>query len=339
MSAPSPAAAAESRIDVILPAYNGAKVIGRAIDSALSQAGVQLRVVVVDDGSRDDSEAIARSYGGRVEVISQANRGVSGARNTGLAACTSPYVALLDQDDVWKPGKLRRQLDLLQAHPAVGLVFTDMVRHTEDGTVLEDGYLPTTPAYASESREPLGDRAFLMPGSFAGAVMRYNFVSPSTVLARAEALRSIGGFDESLRLCDDAECWLRLLRDWRAIAIEEPLVRSLVWEGNASLRTQQMVRERIQIAEKTFARPELYAPGTVAYFQKERAVSFYRLGVAVLREGDAAGARRHFLTSLRASVRPTTLLALATTFVGRPGRAVLWRIKRAVGLRWSVEVE
>ena len=105
-------------VDVILPAYNGSSVIRKALDSALAQ-DVPLRVIVVDDGSTDDSAEIARSYGPRVTVIRQANRGVSGARNTGLAAATAPYVALLDQDDIWQPGKLARQVKLIEAYPEV----------------------------------------------------------------------------------------------------------------------------------------------------------------------------------------------------------------------------
>ena len=339
MNTSRPTPAAEPQVDVILPAYNGAQVIRGAIESALAQSGVRVRLVVVDDGSKDDSAAIARSYGPSVEVISQANRGVSGARNTGLRACSSPYVAFLDQDDAWIQGKLKRQVDLLQAQPSVALVFTDMVLHTLDDRVLEDGFLRTTRQYAALDRVAVRDTAYLMPEAFAHAVMRFNFVSPSTVLARTEALRSIGGFDEALRLCDDAECWLRLLRDWRAIAIEEPLVRSLVWEGNASRRTLGMIWERIRIGEKVFARPELYRPGTAAYFAKERAVSFYRLGIEVLRQGDTTTAREHFMTSLRSAMRPATVLALATTFLGGRGRAVLWRMKRAAGVRWSMKVD
>ncbi len=202
---------ARAVIDVILPAYNGAGVIRSALESALAQ-DVPLRIIVVDDGSSDDSAAIARSYGSRVTVITQANQGVSGARNTGLAAAQAPYVALLDQDDIWQPGKLARQLDLIEAHPDVGLVFTDMRLLRRDGTVVEDGFLRTTPPYADLDRQPLGNHAYLLPESLGQAVVRFNFISPSTTLLRRKAIQEIGGFDPAFRLCDDADCWMRLLR-------------------------------------------------------------------------------------------------------------------------------
>src|SRR5262249_59810517 len=140
----------------------------------------------------------ARSYGARVTVLTQTNRGVSGARNTGLAAAQAPYVALLDQDDVWEPGKLVRQLELIEAHPKVGLVFTDMLLLKRDGTVVENGYLRTTPPYAALDGQPLGNQAFLLPESLGEAVFRFNFIFPSTTPRRRQAVQEIGGFWEGI---------------------------------------------------------------------------------------------------------------------------------------------
>jgi glycosyltransferase involved in cell wall biosynthesis len=326
-------------VDVILPAYNGREVIRKAIDSALAQ-DVPLRLIVVDDGSSDDSAAIARSYGPSVTVITQANRGVSGARNTGLAAARAPYVALLDQDDIWQPGKLARQLKLIEAHPDVGLVFTDMVLLKSDGSIVEDGFLLTTPPYAALDRQPLGDSAYMLPEALAAAVVRFNFISPSTVLLRREAIRDVGGFDEDFRLCDDAECWMRLLHRWRGIAIEDRLVLSLVWEWNAAtVKWDKLILERIRMGEKAAIRPELFPAGTADYFRKERPVSYYRLGMGALHAGDIRTARRHLLASYRDKSKLRTALALGATLLPEPLRGALLRLKRATGLRWAVRVE
>jgi glycosyltransferase involved in cell wall biosynthesis len=336
-STPAPLRA-DALVDVILPAYNGSRVIRKALDSALAQ-DVPLQVIVVDDGSSDDTAEIARSYGPRVTVITQANRGVSGARNTGLAASSAPYVALLDQDDSWQPGKLARQLKLLQDHAAVGLVFTDMLLLESDGSIVEDGFLLTTPAYAALAREPLGSGAFLMPPDLAQAVVRFNFISPSTVLLKREAIADVDGFDEAFRLCDDAECWMRLLHRWRGIAIEEQLVKALVWEGNASLKFEKLILERIAIGAKVEAHPELFAEGTADYLRKERPVSYYRLGIVALNAGDTRTARAHFWTSLHQSVRLTTAFALGATLLPAALRTPLLRLKRGLGVRWSINVE
>ena len=325
-------------VDVILPAYNGSAVIRKALDSALAQ-DVPLRVIVVDDGSTDDSGEIARSYGPRITVIKQANRGVSGARNTGLANAEAPFVALLDQDDIWQPGKLARQVKLMQGHPEVGMVFTDMTLLERDGTIVEDGFLHTTREYAGLERAAIGDAAYLLPEALAEAVVRFNFVSPSTVLLRREAVQGIGGFDEAFRLCDDAECWMRLLRRWRGIAIEDRLVLSLVWEGNASLKRDKLIWERIRIGEKIAARPDLFPAGAAEYFLKERPVSHYRLGVLAMQAGDMDGARSHLRVSLRDKWSFTATLALVGTMLPAPLRGSLLRIKRAIGLGWAIRVE
>jgi glycosyltransferase involved in cell wall biosynthesis len=325
-------------IDVILPAYNGSRVIRKAIESALAQ-DVPLRLIVVDDGSSDDSAAVARSYGPGITVITQANRGVSGARNTGLAAARAPYVALLDQDDAWQPGKLARQLELIQAHRDVGLVFTDMLLLNGDGTIVEDGFLRTTPPYAALEGQSLGDSAYLLPETLGEAVVRFNFISPSTVLLRRQAVQEIGGFDEAFRYCDDAECWMRLLSRWRGIAIEERLVLSLVWEGNASKRGDRLALERIRIGEKVAAHPELFPAGTADYFRIERPVSYYRLGMGALHAGDTRTARRHLVTSLHEKAKLRTALALGAALLPGPVRGALLRLKRATGFRWTIRVE
>ncbi|MEP7216132.1 MAG: glycosyltransferase family A protein [Anaerolineaceae bacterium] len=325
-------------VDVILPAYNGSRVIRKALESALGQEA-SLRVIVVDDGSTDDSAAIARSYGSRVTVITQANRGVSGARNTGLAAATASYIALLDQDDIWQPGKIARQVALMEAHPDVGLVFADMTLFGIDGTIVEDGFLNATPPYAALNREPLGNEAYLLPESLAQAVVRFNFISPSTTLIRRQALDDVGGFDENFRLCDDADCFIRLLHRWRGISIHDRLVLSLAWEGCASRKWDQLILERIRIGEKSAARPELFPPGTAAYFLKERPLAHYRLGIGALHAGDTRTARSYFVKSLRGRWRLPTVLAFGAAMLPTAFRQGLLRFKRATGLRFSTRIE
>jgi len=326
-------------VDVILPAYNGAAMIRDALDSALAQ-DVPLRVIVVDDGSTDNSADIARSYGPRVHVIVQQNQGVSGARNTALAAATAPYVAFLDQDDVWKPGKLRRQVELIERHPEVGMVFTDMRIIRPDGTVIEDGFLSSTKEYSTLERASLGENAFLIEAALGQAIGRANFISPSTALVRRSALGEIGGFDEQFRLCDDADCWMRLLHRCGAIAIEQPLVLSLMYSENASLvKWRGMLEERLAIGAKASRHPDDFPPGAGAYFEHERPLTQYRLGLGELRAGNVAVARSWFLASLRTRWTGAATLACLATLLPAPLRTALVRVKRKAGLRMSVPVD
>lgn len=331
--------ASQPLVDIIIPAYNASRFLRAAIDSALAQDGVPRRVIVIDDGSTDDTAAIAGSYGDAVVLISQANKGLPGARNTGLAVSTAPFLALLDADDIWRPGKLARQVRLLQQQPAAGLVFTDMTLFSGDFVIEEDGFLLSTPLYAALDRQPLGDQAFLLPAPLGRAVMRYNFISPSTVMLRREAILGVGGFDESFRVCEDIECWMRVLHGWRAISIEDRLVLSRIWSGNISSDAERMSRGRLQIGEKVFARPELYPAGAVEYFRAERPVSLQRLGRVALENQDAGGARRYLVTSVRERPRLSSVLLLASTFVGPRMRTFLLHLKRALGFRLPPRVE
>jgi hypothetical protein len=208
-----------------------------------------------------------------------------------------------------------------------------------DGTVVEDGFLRSTPPYAALERQPLGNQAYLLPKELGEAVLRFNFISPSTTLLRRQAIQEIGAFDEAFRLCDDAECWMRLLCRWRGIAIEERLVRSLVWEGNASLKWDKLIQERLRIGEKAAARPDLFPSGAATYFRKERPISHHRLGVLALHAGDTTAAREYFRKSLRDRSRLSTVLMFFATMLPAPLRNGLLRVKRAAGLRWSQQVE
>jgi GT2 family glycosyltransferase len=340
--APTPAAGHALRpaplVDVIIPAHNAGKFLAAAIDSALAQRGVPLRVIVVDDGSTDDTATIARSYGDSVLVVSQANRGLAAARNRGIAESTAPYLAPLDADDVWRSGKLARQVALLEAHPEAGLAFSDMIVFSGDFHVEEDGYLRVTPEYADLERVALGDGAYRLPAEAGQAVMRYNFICPSASLLRRKALVGVGGFDEAFRVCEDIECWMRLLRTWPAVAIEERLVWYRRWSGSLSKESERMILGRLQIGEKVLARPELYPAGAVSYFQAERAVSLQRLGRLALERDDLRRARQHLLASLRIRLRMGSVLLLASTLAGLRAYKSLLRLKRTLRLRISTRV-
>src|SRR5436190_15605234 len=137
---------AGSLVSIIVPTYNRAYCIEKTLDSALAQTHGDLEIVVVDDGSTDDTEALmARRYGAepRVRYIRQANTGVTGARNHGLREARGDYIAFLDSDDLWLPWKLEAQLACLAAVPEAGMVWTDMDAMNTDGAVVAPRYLTT----------------------------------------------------------------------------------------------------------------------------------------------------------------------------------------------------
>jgi hypothetical protein len=168
------------RVSVVLPAYNLARFLARAIDSALAQdwPAEALEVIVVDDGSTDETPAVLAGYGERIRAIRQANGGLVRAVDRGLAEVTGDYVALLDADDEWPADRLSRQIAFLEAHPHVGLVHGDMTLIDATGAVLAPSF------FAQQKIEPTS-------GYVLGRLLAGNFVSGGAATFRASLLPAV----------------------------------------------------------------------------------------------------------------------------------------------------
>ncbi len=198
-------------VSVIIPAYNAERYVAEAIDSALAQTYPAVEVVVVNDGSTDGTEAVIAQYGDRVVSVKQSNRGLAGARNTGLAHARGTLIALLDADDIWLANRLERLVVRLIDEPDLGVV-------TSDAWLLRDDTRTTERYYADH----LG-RTFPEPGDQREAIIDGNFVFVGAVLHR-RLLDQHGGFHDLLRRAEDYELWCRLIRNGvRFGYVDEPL--------------------------------------------------------------------------------------------------------------------
>ena len=204
-------------VSVIIPAYNCARFIREAVDSALAQDYVALEVIVVDDGSTDDTGAILASYGDRIRLLSQPNRGCAAARNAGIALARGRYVAFLDGDDVWWPSKIRYQMQALGKAGYKMAYSRFIVWHPE-----ADGhYLPAERMFSAEGSDHVSDCA-LVTGCTYEALLEDCMVWTSTVLVEKAALDEAGGFDEALEVGEDYDLWLRLSRTLPMLGLEQP---------------------------------------------------------------------------------------------------------------------
>jgi glycosyltransferase involved in cell wall biosynthesis len=181
-------------VSVIIPAYNSSPYIQEALDSVFAQTYPNYEVIVVNDGSPDTSELelVLAPYRQRVIYITQENRGLAGARNTGLRMARGEFVALLDADDIWLPDYLQEQLTFLAGHPEFDLCYCN-ARFFGDSVFSGKDFMTVCPSNGDVTA------AAIISGRC------HVFVS---VTARRTALSSIG-FDESLRSCEDFDCWLR----------------------------------------------------------------------------------------------------------------------------------
>jgi len=201
---PSVPRASSRLLSVVIPAYNSGRFIADAIDSVLTQDGFEVELLVVDDGSTDDTAQIVARYGGAVTLLRQTNAGAAVARNAGLQAAHGRYVAFLDADDVWLPGKIDSQVAHLEAHPETSLCCTrwDLLHPDSSGTYVIDPL-----AYGRRPRDPVAYSTL----TYADLLLDCH-VWTSTVVVRRELVRQTGGFDPTLRRGQDYDYWLRASR-------------------------------------------------------------------------------------------------------------------------------
>jgi glycosyltransferase involved in cell wall biosynthesis len=206
-------------VSVVIPTHNRCRRVGQAARMALGQRGAELEVVVVDDGSTDDTQAVLeRLADARLRVLrNDTSRGVAAARNRGLEAARADWVAFLDDDDLWSPDKLRLQLEWL-ARSGAGFAYAGALRLREPDIVL--GVDPAPPAEDLE-RQML--RMNVLPSG------------PSNVVARAQLVRELDGFDEALQFAADWDLWIRLASRAPAAACPELLVGYVEHAGNMSV--------------------------------------------------------------------------------------------------------
>lgn len=191
------------RVSVVMPAYNAARTIVSAIDSALEQQFADIEVVVVDDGSSDDTTAVVeRITDRRVRLLRQANAGPSSARNAGVEAAAGELVAMLDADDLWLPTYLEAAVAALDAAPEGGFAWTDAWVYDE---VRREVRVAHAMAYQRPPARPPADADGLLR-----ELVQRNFVYGSTTVRRS-VLLEVGGYRSSLTASEDYDLWLRIL--------------------------------------------------------------------------------------------------------------------------------
>jgi glycosyltransferase involved in cell wall biosynthesis len=193
------------RVSIIIPTYNRRDLVREALASVQAQTYQDCELIVVDDGSTDGTAEVVQEFSG-VHYISQSNRGVSAARNRGVAYSTGAWLAFLDSDDLWQPRKLETQVAFFTTHPEVQICQTEELW-------LRNG-VRVNPH--NKHRKTGGD-------IFARSLERC-LVSPSAVMLRRELFIRVGGFDESLPACEDYDLWLRIAAHTPIHLIEPPLV-------------------------------------------------------------------------------------------------------------------
>ncbi|MGE3497578.1 MAG: glycosyltransferase [Candidatus Binatia bacterium] len=255
-------------VSVIIPTHNRRALVCEAVDSVVAQRAVEAEIIVVDDGSTDGTHDTLARFGARIRCVRQPHRGVSAARNAGARLAVGAWLAFLDSDDLWAPDKLARQLAYHRARPRL--------RASQTGEIWIRHGVRVNPCH--HHAKPEGD-------IFAPSVRRC-LVTPSAVLLDRALFTRLGGFDESLEVCEDYDLWLRLSSTEPVGLLPDPLV--IKRGGHADqLSRRHWGMDRFRIA----ALAKLLACHVLAAEQRAVALAALREKCAILAHGALRRAR------------------------------------------------
>ena len=238
-------------VSVLIPAYNGARFLPETLESILGQTYPPAEVIVLDDGSQDDTREAGARFGDRVRYHFVANGGICRARNMAASLATSPYLAFCDQDDLWLPDKLAQQMELHERDEALNFSFTNFC-YMADGVRQERTKLDDAPTdFFADAPPPPGTSSFVYPGSLYGPLLRFQPIWPSTVVVRSDFFRAVGGFREEFgkNPSEDFEFSLRCLLQEPVGVVREPVVSVRRHAGNYSGSNDGNTRGQIEILQ------------------------------------------------------------------------------------------
>jgi glycosyltransferase involved in cell wall biosynthesis len=283
-------------VSVVIPTHNAVKYIGEAVQSAISQTYPRMEILVVDDGSTDETEQMLRSLRDRITYIKQANRGPAAARNTAIRQANGELIAFLDSDDVWNPDKVAEQVAHLLARPQCALVHCDLLYRENNSRSLTSSVC---------------DR-----GQFVGNCYRNLFFSnhivPSTVLMLRDVAVQLGLFDEACEIqgCEDYDLWMRVAR-WHDVGyLPHSLTIYRRHEANISRNQLRMARAELLVVQNALRKD----PTLVSLIGQDRVdrrlhdlYSF--LGYLQWDAGNLAAARSYFRQALH--LKPNVMYSRA----------------------------
>lgn len=232
------------KVSILIPAYNVGPFIAKAIESALAQDYQDKEIIVVNDGSTDETGKVLSSFEGRIQLAEQPNAGPAAARNLALGMSTGEYVALLDGDDLWLPGRLRILVDYLDANSEITLMTSDAYL-LRDRSPSDETYYQSRPRRLRFRTE---DQSFW--------ICQYNFVL-GMVVARRSAFDKHGAFDESLRTYEDWDLWLRFICSGeRAGIVDRPLAYYRRRRESLTGKPSATFRDEVGVLDRAMRRPE-----------------------------------------------------------------------------------
>ena len=272
------------RISIVIPAYNSAEFLSAAIDSALAQTVANCEVIVVNDGSTDNTPDVLAQYEDQIRIIDQANRGLSGARNSGIRAATGELIGLLDADDIWLPTFCETLLQLVERNPDAAAYYGAVQCMSAEGVDLPQA----------------GGQKVVATDQFYTHLVRANWLIPSSMLLRRDIIIDAGLFDPAIRAAEDWDLWLRIGQEHPFAGTEQIVARYRLHGASLSADPAKMHLAVRQVIEKNFG---LESADIEAwpYFKRIGYGGLYRYCAvtSLLRLNDWAAATDHLRKAIR----------------------------------------
>jgi len=273
-------------VSIIIPVYNAEKFIKKTIESVLSQTYKDYEIIIVDDGSTDNSKKILDEFKDKVRYFKQANSGVSSARNRAIKEAKGEYIALLDQDDLWYSEKLKKQINFIKKNPNAGMVYSD--------------------CYYIDDKDKVISRVFENQKFYCGKIFENlvieNFIPIPTVLIKKEVLNKTGLFVENYSHAEEYDLFLRISKDYEVGFMNEALAGYRVHDTNLSKNIDKSLQEDIIVKEYTLKKYAKQIEPVKNKIKRKLAEHYYELGRFYQKAGQGKMARQCLAKSIKTYV-------------------------------------
>ncbi len=282
-------------VSVIIPCFNHGQYVVDAISSVLNQSYHNFEVIVVDDGSTDNTREIVATIGGQVLYIWQQNQGLSAARNSGIKAAKGSYIGLLDADDMYEPDFLYTLVSILEGDPLADAAYC--------------GY-----QFVDQQNNPLPqcESRVVSAEDLYQALVDGNFLVPESILVHRHCYKNVGLFDERLRACEDMDMWLRISSQHHVIGTNKVLIRHRILQNSMSTDPARQYQNRMAVIRKHFGDEPTNTNGWENTPRRAYGQAYLHSAIEYLQNHDEDHARE--LISAMAQVYPELLLQLNTFY-------------------------
>ena len=301
-------------VTVIIPTYNSAHFLRESLESVLNQTFKDYEVLVVDDGSQDNTRELLGHNYPMVRYIHQEHSGPATARNAGIKHAAGEFVAFLDADDIWLPTKLEKQIQHFRQNPPTACIFTEHAFFDSKGLC-----------------EPAGRKKnLLMKGDLVRNIFRHDGVATPTVMVRRTVLTEVGCFDEDLITAEDENLWMRIAMKHRIDLIDEVLALCRVREGSLT-RSEQIfigVKKHLEVLDWKYPELRRRLDGLI---KRKHAIVHFERGLAYFSGNRFSQARAEFMQTLKYRRFNLRMLPyLGCSLLPAPVVEVLRRVRRRI---------